>query len=426
MRTLAHLLHEAVARGGGTAWFAFRAVARLRGAPVVTLVLALISLDASRWVWAGCWTAVAVLVLLARLADDGTGEAYVGPRVRTSWWAWRDYGRWWPELMTATDLADPATGEVPYLVAVRRSPAGHRLAVQTLPGQSADDFARRSRSLASALGAMRCTVAATQPGAVWLDVVRVDVGWVDVNALTVGRRADGTAWRLPLDANTLVAGEPGTGTSTLARTIVDAARPLVRDRRTELWVADTTGGAGLPDVPWYARSAFGAAVACSRLLDAARAEVRARQRSVQLRGPARRHGPSPEEPVVILVIDDVTTALAGAGAEPENCRRRIVRSLSLVLAQGPAVGVVVVAVFKAVDGYVQEWRHLFKHRVAFRLADPAASDGALGPGARRLGAECDRIPPPPVGAGTAYAWLYSEAMPVLVRVDAGGPQARSA
>jgi hypothetical protein len=105
--------------------------------------------------------------------------------------------------------------------------------------------------------------------------------------------------------------------------------------------------------------------------------------------------------------------------------RRIRRALNTVLAEGPGVGVVVVAVVKDA-GHLADVRHLFKNRVGFRLADPAATDQVLGSGARRLGAACESIPPPPAGVGIAYAWSHTQAAPARVHVDCVDDQERTA
>ena len=371
MRTLTRQLHRAAVRGVGAAYLAARVVTRRRGAALVPGVLALVSLGTAGWAWTSWWVMVGALVVLVRWADDRTGEADV------------------------SDGGDPSTDRC--VQRLRLAAEAHR-SPDHAAGEGRRGVATIERARAAATG----------------------------DHLPLGQRADGGTWRLPLAANTLIAGEPGTGTSTLVRAILARAKPLARDRPVRLWVADSSGGAQVPDVPWYAASAFGGPRDIVRVLDSARAEVAARQRDARLRGDRRHRRAASSEPLVVLVVDDVSTLLAGAAAERHDDRGRIVRALHKVLAEGPAVGVVAVTVFKDVDDTVVRWRHLYRNRVALRLADRAATDGALGPGARDLGAACDRIPPPPAGAGVAFAWWYGEVAPVPVRIDGEGPQARSA
>jgi DNA segregation ATPase FtsK/SpoIIIE, S-DNA-T family len=418
----------------GTAWWAARAFARQPWAPVLTVVAFLVAAAADRRRTAWAIAGAGVVLAWLRWRDDGTGERWVGSRVRTSWWAWRAYGSRWAVAMAGSGLGDDELAELPYLVGVSRTATGAVLAVETVPGQPADHIVARAPVVAELLGVAGCTLRSAGAGAVWLEVRSHDARpplWqaharstpFDALALVVGSHHDTTAWRLPLAAsNTLVVGEPGTGTTCLVRAIVAAARPLTHDGRTALWAVDTTGGAGLADLGPYARSGFGGAADIERLLDHARTEVRTRAAQ-------RRHGgghhPHPAEPLVVLVIDDVSTALATAAADVDARARRMRRALNIVLAEGPAVGVVVVAVVKDLD-QVTDVRHLFKNRVAFRLADPAATDHVLGRGARRLGAACDSIPPPPAGVGIAYAWFHTEAAPARVYVDCVDDEERSA
>lgn len=364
---------------------------------------------------------VGVVVVWLRWVDDGTAERWVALGVRTSWWGWRTYGRWWATAVAAGGLGDDSRAELPYLVAVHRTRTGAVLAVQSVPGHGPDEVQERLAEVGDHLGVARCWVRSVAPGAVWLETRARDAHVVgcqasslrprsasaDEVAVVVGGRPDAKPWRLPLSAgNTLVVGEPGTGTSCPARAVLAAARPLAQTGAAALWVVDTSGGTVLGDLGPYTRTGFGGPADVARLLDDLRAEVRGRMERLRDRS----------GPLVIAVIDDVSTALAAAAADVDARARHMRRALNIVLAEGPAVGVVVVAIVKDLD-QVAEIRHLFKNRMAFRMADPADTDYVLGRGAARHGAACADIPPPPAGVGIAYAWLHTEPVPTRVDVD---------
>ncbi len=136
-----------------------------------------------------------------------------------------------------------------------------------------------------------------------------------------------------------------------------------------------------------------------------------RTRQASLRGVARFHEPTADEPLIVLIIDELA-ALTSYVTDRE-AKRRIGAALSLLLSQGRAVGVTVVAALQDPRKEVLPARDLFPTRVGLRMVDPDQVDMVLGAGARNHGARCDQIPESLPGVG--YVGLDGVAEPVRVR-----------
>ena len=71
--------------------------------------------------------------------------------------------------------------------------------------------------------------------------------------------------------------------------------------------------------------------------------------------------------------------------------RRIDQALGILLTQGRACGITVLAAVQDPGKDVVAWRDLFPTRIALRLDNPIQVDMVLGEGARDLGATADHI-----------------------------------
>jgi S-DNA-T family DNA segregation ATPase FtsK/SpoIIIE len=87
--------------------------------------------------------------------------------------------------------------------------------------------------------------------------------------------------------------------------------------------------------------------------------------------------------------------------------------LSIILSQGRAVGVHVVAAIQDPRKEVLPFRDLFPTRIGLRLSKPSQVDLVLGDGMRDRGALCDRIPMSTPGVG--YVVLDGDPTPMRVR-----------
>jgi S-DNA-T family DNA segregation ATPase FtsK/SpoIIIE len=138
---------------------------------------------------------------------------------------------------------------------------------------------------------------------------------------------------------------------------------------------------------------------------------RMRQRAARLRGVARQHVPTPGDPLIVILIDEL--AALTAYITDRKVKERIREALGLLLSQGRAVGVHVIAALQDPRKEVLPFRDLFPTRIGLRLTEKEQVDMVLGDGARNRGALCDQIPETAPGIG--YVALDGVREPVRVR-----------
>jgi S-DNA-T family DNA segregation ATPase FtsK/SpoIIIE len=360
------------------------------------------------------------------------------------WWrARRVYRPRWVLGMGACGLTSRLGGvdHLPRLVRVRSTSAVDEVALAMLPGQVLGDYTGVSDRLAQTFGAIdaRVRTVAGRPNelVVWFlskDPLVKPVAPVasasvtDLGALPVGLREDGLVYRLKLlGSHLLLVGATGAGKSSVVWAILHALAPAVADGLVALWVVDPKGGMELSaGRAMFARFCHGDESetdpvsdlrpsptahehAYADLLEDAVAVMRERQS--RLRGVSRLHEPSVEEPLIVLVVDELASLTSYV--TDRDAKRRISATLSLLLSQGRAVGVLVVAALQDPRKEVLPARDLFPTRMALRLTDADQVDMVLGDGARARGARCDRIPESLPGVG--YVGLDGVAEPVRVR-----------
>jgi S-DNA-T family DNA segregation ATPase FtsK/SpoIIIE len=185
--------------------------------------------------------------------------------------------------------------------------------------------------------------------------------------------------------------------------------PAVRDGLVELWVLDPKGGMELaPGAPLFARFAYDNAPRMAGVLEEAVAVMHGR--AARLRGVTRLHEPTADEPLIVVVVDELASLTAYAERDD---RRRITAALSLLLTQGRAVGVVVVTALQDPRKEVLPFRDLFPTRIGLALVEAEQTDLVLGRGARERGADCSRISLTTPGVG--WVWCDGENEPARVR-----------
>ena len=135
-----------------------------------------------------------------------------------------------------------------------------------------------------------------------------------------------------------------------------------------------------------------------------------RERQQRLLGKTRLHAPMIMDPLLVIVVDELAALIAYTDRET---KRRATEALQLLLLQGRAVGVVVIAAVQDPSKDVVAFRELFSTRIALRLMEDTQVDMVLGRGARERDAECDQIPPSLPGVG--YVVLEGVREPVRVR-----------
>jgi S-DNA-T family DNA segregation ATPase FtsK/SpoIIIE len=403
------------------------------GQPVLSTVGLVVVVALHRW---GRWP-----VLLAGLVAAAGGalwgfrrpasfEVCVGRYVRSGFRRLWVYGRNWQPAMVMSELADTFGGRewLPELRRVRSTRWGDAVSVGLLSGQSPADFDRAADALAHTFGAASCRVRVAQAGRVWLHFARRDPLAAVVPALPVPADCDparlvvGVAedpaggapesWVLRLlGSHLLIAGATGSGKGSVLWSLVRALAPGVRAGSVQLWAVDPKGGMELtPGAGMFTRFAYADPGSMVALLEAAVTLLRDRAERLRLAG-ARVHTPSVAEPLVVVLVDELA-ALVAYGADRE-LRKRAELALSVLLSQGRAPGVLVVAAVQDPSKDVVAFRDLFPVRVALRLVEDVAVDMVLGRGARARGAECDRISPALPGVG--YVQLDGVREPVRVR-----------
>jgi DNA segregation ATPase FtsK/SpoIIIE, S-DNA-T family len=402
--TARHPVADMLAVAGVLAWLQLG----WPGPAAVVLVLAA-TLGVWRWRWPAAF---------ARL---------VSRPARGRWRRWV-YARRWGAVMTLSGLAPVYRGRLllPVLGKVASTRYTDRALVRLVSGQCSADFAARADNLAESFGVLLCRIRSARRGWVVLELVRRDAlaaiipalqvpVHVDLRALPVGRREDGSAWLIKLrGTHVLIAGATGAGKASLLWSIVRALLPAMTAGLVRVLAADPKQmelafGRGLFDAHGsYAADALAIVV----MLEQAVADMQARAR--QLAGRQRDHTPTLAHPFVIVLIDEV--AFLTAYQPDRKLRERVMAALATLTTQGRAVGYCVIAALQDPRKEVLSIRNLFPDRIAMRLDEPDQVDMLLGDGARDRGALADLIPnDPPTGAGIAYVRLETDPDPMRVR-----------
>ncbi|WBC12800.1 FtsK/SpoIIIE domain-containing protein [Micromonospora sp. WMMA1998] len=335
------------------------------------------------------------------------------------------YRRRWASVMATCGLATAFAGDryVPQLLRVRCDRFGDELTVRLLPGQIPDDWGQAAERLAYAFhrrsGQARST---DRPDRVVVRFVRRDplanvvaplpVAEVpNLDGLTLGVDEDGQPYRLRLaGSHVLIAGATGSGKGSVLWSLLRSLAGGIRSGLVEVWAFDPKGGMELAaGVPLFTRFAYDDPDSMAGVLE--EAVKRMRLRAARLRGVTRQHVPTPEDPLLVLVVDEL--AALTAYITDRKVRDRIKESLGLLLSQGRAVGVHMVAALQDPRKDVLPFRDLFPTRIGLRLTEPEQVDMVLGDAARDRGALCDRIPESMPGVG--FVVLDGVREPVRVR-----------
>ncbi|MQA78107.1 MAG: cell division protein FtsK [Streptosporangiales bacterium] len=371
-----------------------------------------------------------------------------------SWWRRvARYGRGWDELVAVTGLVKPFRGRelAPVLGRCRSTDTVDRLRVRTLRGQVLADYAGNAERFAASNGAIDCRVRSVRTPVIrfrgktlvrsrvvprllelWFlvtDPLRDPVALFPIpdkpnlHRLRVAHREDGLPWHLRLrGTHVLVAGRTGAGKGSVLWSIVRALASAVRDRWVELWVVDPKGGMELAaGQGLFARYCYGDnntddegrkrayQLDFAEFLETLVDRMQERQRD--LRGVSRTHKPRPGDPHIVVLIDEL--ACLTAYVTDREAKKRIEAALGLLLSQGRAVGITVVAALQDARKEVLPDRGLFPTRIGLAVNEPEETDLVLGSTARKNGARCDEISEDT--PGVAFVAVETEKEPVRVR-----------
>jgi S-DNA-T family DNA segregation ATPase FtsK/SpoIIIE len=377
----------------------------------------------------GAAIGLAALYGLWALVDDKSSDAWVVQPVRRRFLVWWRYTRTWDRVCTLHGLT-AKLGDRTVIPALRSVQIGEHtdtLDLRVVTGQSITHWQKQGEALAAAWRADRITIRPIAPGEVRVSVMRADVlanpvglptvavtagaAPVNLSAVRVGVTETRHWWTLPvLGHHLLVAGATGSGKGSVLWSLLAGIAPDVKSGRVRLCVIDPKGGmelgAGEPMFSFFSHEATG------RTLDLLRALVQVmQQRAARLRGHTRLHTPTVRDPLFVVLIDEI--AALTAYVTDRKARTEIEQLLGLLLSQGRAVGITVVAAIQDPSKDTLPVRQLFTVRIGLRMTEASQTAMVLGQGAREAGAHCDLIADATPGVG--YVMVDGTAQPVRVR-----------
>lgn len=423
-----------------------------RAWPAVALVLLAVDVHRSH----GWWSHLLVLIVVA-------GSAGLW------WWRWREsferlvvlrglswwrrlwvYRRQWHEVMSLCGLVKKYDGgeKLPELLSVRCSYATDEVVVRMPRGQNPEAYHKAARDLAYSFGTRHCRVFSgrrqapptrsgrlawllrrvdairfrDRPRHVWMVLIRRDPltrivkplpvpARPDFTALPLGLREDLAVYCLRLLAtHVLIGGATRMGKGSVIWSLLRALAAGIRSGLVRVWAIDPKGGMELSiGRPLFSRYVDDDWTRMADMLDEAVTRMRARQRV--LRGKVRVHTPTVDEPLIVIVIDEIAALLAFL--PDSDIRQRITQALGLLLTQGAGLGVLVVAATQDPRKEVVSVRDFFPTRIALGVTERGHVDLLLGDGARDRGALADQIPLS--AKGVAYVLLDGQPEPARVR-----------
>jgi DNA segregation ATPase FtsK/SpoIIIE, S-DNA-T family len=377
--------------------------------------------------------AVAVIAVTAGLsvwehAHRSSFDATVGRVLRGTWRSAWTYGLRWRASMMFAGLGGRFDGNewLPRVVRVRAGRYVDRVTVRMVVGQQPADWERRSDALAHAFGARSCQVQLIpgRPGYLTLSLGREDrllrvveplpiPETVDLDAVPVGATENGEPWCLAVSggAHTLLAGATGSGKGSVLQSLLRGLAPGIRAGLVQVWAVDPKGGMEMAfGAPLFTHFAY-QPHDMVELLELAAWTMKDRAR--RFRGVVRVHTPTPEEPAIVVLVDELAD-LTSYEPDPQ-LRRRTNAAMSLLLSQGRGPAVTVIAAMQDPRKEQVSFRDLFPVRVALRMVEVDQTDLVLGKGARNRGAACELIPRALAGVG--YQLLDGEQHPTRVRAS---------
>ncbi|MFE7744199.1 FtsK/SpoIIIE domain-containing protein [Nocardia sp. NPDC057455] len=273
-----------------------------------------------------------------------------------------------------------------------------------LSGQTRNDWSKDETrdALCQVLGVPEVRVVFPHPGVVRLELRvfdtladtavlpgSVSAAGVDLEAVPVGVTEDFDTWRVRvLYGHILLAGATGSGKGSVLWSIIAALGPAIKAGLVDLYLADPKGGAefGKGENRLFVRFATDNTTILAMLAEAVELmrERLARMRAAGL----RKIVPSTDEPLILIIIDEAASLSSYATREEQQEFRRLT---GLLLSQGRAGAVSVIAALQDPSKETMPNRQLFPVRIGLRLDEPTQSAMVHGQGARDRGARCDEI-----------------------------------
>lgn len=404
-------------------WWLSRGWRLLRHAPRRTMTWLVASGFA---VWAEVWWLLATLLTLILSVGLWARVGPVSFQRRITHPSWRRrirrrVRRSWPQLMEAAGLSRrvlDGTGavqvRVPELRALRwEDPDVLVVTPRLLIGQTVDDIVAVSERLRTTVQSRQvrvipndqhtgCTVrfvfadplAAVVQAAFPAQHVAPNITTADMGVTEHGMR-----WLLLVWLHTLTVGASGTGKASAMWMLLLSLAPAIKTGLVQVHGIDLKGGVehALGD-RLFTRRASTLEEAVVVLEDAVTAML---ARAAGMAGHTRTHTPTPAEPLVIVVIDEL--AMLTAYSTDRDLNKRADTALRSLLALGRAPGFIVHAYVQDPRKDTIPQRHLFGQCFALRLRERDEVVMVLGEGAVAAGAACHKIPHHLKGVGYALA-----------------------
>jgi DNA segregation ATPase FtsK/SpoIIIE, S-DNA-T family len=294
------------------------------------------------------------------------------------------------------------------------------LIVRPAPGQIAGDFEAAAEALRTYYGAARLRVDPSGQRDVQLTFTIADALRTTFNALhpsvvgdlksvEIGRREDGRPWRLAIGPHTLIAGCSAAGKGSVFWSVIFGLAPAVRAGHVRVHGIDLKGGMevrmGDALFTTLATNAEEAVAVLEQVVSWMR------ERTEAYAGRLRSHTPSEEDPLHVVMIDEL--AALTAYCPDRDLQRRAELAISLLCSQGRAPGFMVVACLQDPRKEVIPNRGLFTQMVGLRLKDASETAMVLGDTALSSGALCHRILRESAGMG--YVLPEDGGHPIRVR-----------
>lgn len=376
----------------------------------------------------GIWTAWGIVAIYVgwALLEPTSFDTWIVAPVRHRWLSWWRYRRNWESVCALHGLCATLDNRTlaPTLQSVDIGTHTDVLTLRVVTGQSLADWQKQAPALAAAWRAERLTIRAVAAGELRVTIMRGDpmakplalpmptpATSVDLAGVRVGVTEARRWWQLPvLGHHILVAGATGAGKGSVLWSLIAALAPAVKTGRVRLCVIDPKGGmelgAGAPLFTAFCHDATTNTVELLRQL----VELM-HARANRLRGHTRLHTPTTGEPLMVVIIDEI--AALTAYVTDRKLRTEIEQLLGLLLSQGRAVGISVVAAVQDPSKDTLPMRQLFTTRVGLRMTEATQTAMVLGHGARDAGAECDLIADTTPGVG--YMLIDGTAEPIRIR-----------
>lgn len=328
-----------------------------------------------------------IIILVAwRLLHKQSFQRVLAPiynRLRRYW----KYARHWRGAMMecGLDAKHLVRHRVPKLLKIERGPWHERVLIHLPRGQTIDDVRNASTAIAGSFGHTSATVSMDRkrgrdrPRHVWLRFTLGDplanvisvlpfADSVDLKAVDTGIKESGGAWTVPvLGQHIFLAGATGRGKSGVLWAIIRGLAPAIKAGLVQLHVCDPKGGVefgfGRAIYTQFARTKPEQMI---EMLE--RAVVLMHERGDRMMGRTRLHEPTVDEPLHLIIIDELATLFSLL--HDRNLRNRAYTAIGLLLTQGRAMGVCLFAA--AQDPRVEniDVRLLFTVRIGLGFDEP--------------------------------------------------------